>query len=482
MSIPFVILFRTPNGYYFFDVNKNEFVNVQKSSFQYLERLLNGEKSTEPIPEELAKLQGCGYLATKSSVEEIRHPYSKFISTFLDRKLPKITLQLTQNCNFRCKYCVYSEEHNMKQRTHSNKRMSWETAKKAVDFLLAHSADSPDVNIGFYGGEPLLEFPFIQQIVEYSERVFSGKKLTFNITTNGSLLTDEIIRYFEKHDVSLMISLDGPKEINDKNRVFADGRGTFETVMDHIARVREIAPKYAEKLQISMVMDPLDDFDCINAICLEGHDINQLNIMASIVDQEYDGKETEFSEAYTYKFEYQRFLSILSALNRFPKSKVSPIVYHTIASTIADNVKFDAVRGLRKIDAPSGPCVPGQMRLFIDTSGRFFPCERVSEKSPAMCIGRLDKGFDFEQTDHLLNIAKLTEKTCKNCWCFRYCTICAKKCDVGASELSGDAKLSFCQESKDMAYSKLRQYLLFRELPFFYADQTRLVRKEGTVA
>ncbi len=58
-------------------------------------------------------------------------------------------MQLTQNCNFRCKYCIYSETHNTRQRSHSTERMTWETAKKAIDFLREHSVDSPEVNIGF---------------------------------------------------------------------------------------------------------------------------------------------------------------------------------------------------------------------------------------------------------------------------------------------------------------------------------------------
>ena len=70
-----------------------------------------------------------------------------------------------------------------------------------------------------------------------------GKKLTFNITTNGTMLNDEMIYFFQDHDVSLMISLDGPKEINDKNRVFANGKGTFDTVAKQISRIREIAPQ-----------------------------------------------------------------------------------------------------------------------------------------------------------------------------------------------------------------------------------------------
>lgn len=135
-----------------------------------------------------------------SCIKEVRHVYADYLDVFLTRKLAKITLQLTQNCNFRCKYGIYSETHNLRQRSHSTERMTFETAKKAIDFLWKHSVDSPDVNIGFYGGEPLLEFPLLKKAVKYSERLFEGKNLTFSVTTNGTLLNDEIIRLGERLD------------------------------------------------------------------------------------------------------------------------------------------------------------------------------------------------------------------------------------------------------------------------------------------
>lgn len=431
------------------------------------------------MPQELKDLQAQGYLTSQSVVREIRHPYSKFLGTFLDRKLGKVTLQLTQNCNFRCKYCIYSEESSRRQRSHSTARMSWAVAKQAIDFLWTHSVDSKSVNVGFYGGEPLLEFPLLQRVVEYSEERFSGKELTFNITTNGTLLTDEMIHYFQAHNVSMMISLDGPKEINDRNRVFADGRGTYDAVMERIARIKEIAPDYANTLRISMVMDPENDFDCINAIYLEGDALDRLSIMSTIVSRDYDEDAVVFSEEYSWKYEYQRFLAILASFGRFLEDAVSPIAQQSVVSALNDNLSIEGSPNLKSIDTPSGPCVPGQLRLFVDVNGRFFPCERVSESSSAMCIGTLDRGFDVEQADRILNVGCLTEAECIQCWCFRYCTLCAKKADDGSNELSAEAKLSSCGEAKVMAYSMLRNYLLFKEIPVFYSAQIRRNDQEG---
>lgn len=276
-----------------------------------------------------------------------------------------------------------------------------------------------------------------------------------------------------------MISLDGPKEINDRNRVFADGRGTYDIVIEHIARVKEIAPEYAGKLYISMVMDPSNDFDCIISIFLEANAFDKQKVMAAIVDRDYDGVEVEFSEEYAWKSAYHQFLATVAHFGRFPEGEVSPITSRSLSAALGDHSKIKAFAGLYPIDAPSGPCVPGQMRPFVDVNGRLFPCERVSETSPAMCIGTLDDGFELRNADRLLNVGHLTESACRQCWCFRYCGMCAKKADVGVGELSAEAKLSSCEQFRGMAYSKLRQYILFKEVPAFYAAQTRCVGEEG---
>lgn len=479
MRKPIIVLFSTPNRNYVFDVNKNEVIPLSDDSYAYLQQVLRGKGADLPVPPQVHALKEQGYCATDSCVKEVRHVYADYLDVFLTRKLSKITLQLTQNCNFRCKYCIYSETHNLRQRSHSTERMTLETAKKAIDFLWKHSVDSPDVNIGFYGGEPLLEFPLLKKAVEYSERLFEGKNLTFSVTTNGTLLNDEIISFFQEHDVSLMISLDGPKEINDKNRVFANGKGTFDTVAKQIGRIREIAPQYAAKLQISMVMDPSNDFDCINEICLDDSEFRTLSLQPAIVERDAGENEVVFSEEYTWKFEYQRFLSILSYYNRFPQDEVSPIARRSLLSAMKDYEQIEAGAALRKIDAPAGPCIPGQLRLFVNVHEQLFPCERVSEKSSAMCIGTLDDGFYLERAQAILNVGKLTGESCKSCWCFRYCTLCAKKADDGSGQLSAEEKLSHCKEARAGAYSQFCEYLLMKEIPTYYAEQMRCSDEKG---
>ena len=125
--------------------------------------------------------------------------------------------------------------------------MSWDTAKKAIDFFLKRNIELPEIIIGFYGGEPLLEFDLIKKCVEYVESIVEGKKVFFNITTNGTLLTDEVVDFFVEKDFKLSISLDGSQKEHDVNRKFRDGSGSFNTIINNIKRIKTRYPQYNKK-------------------------------------------------------------------------------------------------------------------------------------------------------------------------------------------------------------------------------------------
>jgi len=344
--------------------------------------------------------------------------------------------------------------------------MSYNTAKKAIDFLWEHSVDSKRVNIGFYGGEPLLEFELIKKITRYAEFRFAGKELSFNITTNGSLINDENIQYFLDHDISITISLDGPKEINDKNRVFADGTGTFDIVVQKLKMLQKKYKEYSKRIQISMVIDPLNDFDCINSITVNCDDIDFTGLNATIVND--TDKDVEFSEAYIIKSEYNLFLAYLSYLNLLPEHYISPIASNSMSRIKQDIDLFTPTPGIPSKIAPSGPCIPGKIRLFVDTDGKLYPCERVPEVE-ALCIGSLSYGFDIEKCKDILNIGKLTPNECRNCWAFKNCSLCVKQTFDGTI-LSGEEKLKKCKISRYTAFRKLINFVTFFEIPEYYKD------------
>ncbi len=469
-KLPFIYPLSTPNGKYIYDVNRNEVISVSGKVYQALKSILNKEisKVDADVLEEIKIIRDVGYLSD-NKVEVIEHPILPYLKTYLERKLQKITLQITQGCNLRCSYCIYSENTNEKQRSHSSKRMSLDTCKQAVDFLLNHSIDNDNVNIGFYGGEPLIEFELIQKIVLYAEQAFVGKNLSFNITSNGTLLNDKIIDFFVQHNIRLMISIDGPPEIHDSNRKFAlTGKGSFETILYNLEKIKIKYPDYIKKSSISMVIDPKNNLNDINALFTKYEILKDMNIVSSIVDVEYSlTKKTIFSEEFIKDRNYQLFLAYLGKSGRLDMDYIMPLLREDIDRL---DMKIDTMSNCKSLPrkaAPSGPCIPGQLRLFVNADGFFHPCERVSELSNIMQIGSLNEGFNYEKAGQLLNICSITSEECRNCWAFHHCTICARMVD-DSDRFSSDLKLKQCDTVRASLKNDLLSMILFEEIKSLY--------------
>lgn len=179
MNKPFVHMLTTPLNKYVFDVNTNQLIQVGDKLYDYL---LNIEKNPdseydEPDPDikrQMETLSSLGYLSCKHP-KRMKHNQSDLIEYHLNDNIAQMILQVTQQCNFRCAYCPYTLAEFDSQRGHTSKTMTLSTAKAAVNFFAEHSSNQDDVCIGFYGGEPLLEFELIKQIVSYSENVLQEK-------------------------------------------------------------------------------------------------------------------------------------------------------------------------------------------------------------------------------------------------------------------------------------------------------------------
>lgn len=163
---PNILPVKMPAENYIYDACRNEFVPVGNELFKYILHLLGKNEESQCFnrntKEQYDKLIEKGYFQNKY-ISKIYHPYTDCLELLLQRNMSQILLQVTQSCNFRCTYCIYTASIDGMQRKHNNKHMSWDTAKKAVDYLWQHSIDSDTVTIGFYGGEPLLEFDLIKK-------------------------------------------------------------------------------------------------------------------------------------------------------------------------------------------------------------------------------------------------------------------------------------------------------------------------------
>ncbi|MGE5630833.1 MAG: Cys-rich peptide radical SAM maturase CcpM [Caulobacteraceae bacterium] len=459
----YVHFFQTRDNNYVYDVNTNSILKVSKEIYDYLKQNIDGCKEyfNEQMEQEIGKMLSAGFLSSKR-MSEVEHPYSELLPYFIKNALSTITLQVTQQCNLRCNYCAYSGTYE--NRTHSDKIMSFEIAQKGIDFLIQNSSEAYKLNISFYGGEPLLMYELIKSCVSYAKKEAVGKDIRFSMTTNGTLLNDSIIEFLVENDFHLLISLDGPEEIHDKNRRFAaNGQGTFKVIMNNIARFKNKYPDYVKKnIAFNAVLDGTTDFNCMNDFFCTYEDIKEFRTNINSIADKYLKKNVDVYKRYSIQQRYERFKYMLYKVNKLDMGFTSKLLNKEFTKFEDRLYKRKYSKSISEKEHHGGPCVPAVKKLFMDINGVFYPCERVSELSEPMKIGSVYEGLDVDKMRNILNIGKLTENTCKNCWAYRFCYLCAVQAD-NLTELSAEKKLSNCRNVRFKTEEDFKDYCMLME-------------------
>jgi uncharacterized protein len=167
--------------------------------------------------------------------------------------LTSLVLNVANKCNLHCTYCYEPEGAKYGP---APVQMDQDTAQASVDFLFQRAGKSQEVNVIFFGGEALLNFKLMRQVVAYAaeQGQTRGKKVDFSLTTNGTLLTDEIIDFFQEHRFGLTISIDGPKDLHDKRRSFLTARGERKGSYDLILpRLQRLLQRYTARPIVARV-------------------------------------------------------------------------------------------------------------------------------------------------------------------------------------------------------------------------------------
>lgn len=282
---PNIHIFVEHKKYYLYDVNINAVVTIPYELYEFFSLWGKEDEKeiTADIEEDISFLMEQGFLTEKKKISSIKHYETDTLKDLYMYNMGNVILQVTQNCNLRCEYCVYSGSYI--NRVHTNKRMSFETAVKTIDFLAAHSLNCNEVSIGFYGGEPLLEIELIKKAVSYAKEVFGEKKVNFNMTTNATLLNMDIADFLVQNDFNITISLDGPRNIHNKNRIFANSnKGTFDLIMENIALIREKYPFFDKKISFNAVIDLKQNVSCTNEFFLNYDTVKGLNVNGTFIN------------------------------------------------------------------------------------------------------------------------------------------------------------------------------------------------------
>ena len=206
-----------------------------KLSFEETAKILSEKYALEEVETALAEcreLKEEGMLFT----EDI---YKDAISHFKEREtvVKALCLHIAHDCNLACRYCFAEEGEYHGRRA----LMSFEVGKKALDFLIANSGNRKNLEVDFFGGEPLMNWDVVKQLVAYGreQEKLHNKNFRFTLTTNGVLLDDEIMEFANKEMGNVVLSIDGRKEIHDYMRPFRKGKGSYELIVPKFQKFAE---------------------------------------------------------------------------------------------------------------------------------------------------------------------------------------------------------------------------------------------------
>ncbi|MCL2284802.1 MAG: Cys-rich peptide radical SAM maturase CcpM, partial [Firmicutes bacterium] len=426
--------------------------------------------------EVLQAFQDKGY-CLPGKLRKIQHPDYPMLEYHLKNSIAQLTMQITQSCNLFCSYCSYSGLYN--NRTHANKHMSYETMCKCVDFVMMHSRDLERITLGFYGGEPLLALDNIMECVEYVRENYPERNVFYTLTTNGTQFTDECATFLQDNNFSVLISLDGPAFIHDQHRKFADGTGSFDTVMKAVEYLKEYFPALYKKISFNTVVSPGKDYKCIKDFFDAETVFKDSTTRTAMVNTLGTNEEISYDDAFFITYRREMMKLLLYSLGFLSLKSVSKMFYSEWIGLEHQRKQFDTYMEMPEVAHHGGPCLPGARRLFVDVNGNFYPCERVSETSSATQIGHIDTGFDIDKARKVLNIGELTVDECLGCWNLIYCGICAAHAD-NETGLDKDTKLRSCAAMRATTLITMKTLCLLKEMGV-NMEEVKLYEEVGSV-
>ncbi len=315
-----------------------------------------------------------------------------------------LCLHIAHTCNLNCSYCFASQG-----KYHGDRAvMSFEVGKQALDFLVANSGTRRNLEVDFFGGEPLMNFQVVKDLVAYARSIEhdTGKNFRFTLTTNGMLIDDDVIDFANRECSNVVLSLDGRKEIHDRFRVDFAGNGSWEKIVPKFQKlVKERGGKgyYMRGTFTHANPDFLEDIKVMLSL-----GFNELS-MEPVVAAEGDPSALTEKDLEIVMEQYEKLAELM--IQR--RKEGNPFTFYHYM-----------------IDLTGGPCIykrisgcgSGTEYMAVTPWGDLYPCHQfVGEEK--FRLGDIWKGVENTKIqDDFMACNVYARKECRNCWARLYCS------------------------------------------------------------
>ena len=356
------------------------------------------------------------------------------IDRYLSSNVTYFTFEMTQQCNFRCGYCCYSG-HYRGMRTHSEKDMSRNTLIGAINYVKKHAKEQSQVFLSFFGGEALLRKNEIDYTLRNLKNYF-GNNIIFDLSTNGSLLSDDNVDWICSYDnLNISVSIDGCKEVHDKNRKFANGQNTYDLVYENLLRFKQQRPKeYGERVKLLLTIGSLKDIELIgNSFPTFEPIIGNNKIFISHIIPNIE-KKLYYRDSYEDKL-----LFCDTAIAHYNEGRRD--IYTILLEELLDKTKYKGIIEKQK-KIPLGTCLNDMYSTFISSDGLLYACEKFGVNQS---IGDIWHGIDIKLAKKLSIKYSLRKSIiCGDCPVIEYCNRCISDLKMTIGEMR-----FICQDMKE---------------------------------
>ena len=335
--------------------------------------------------------------------------YRPFADMLTEAPIKSMCLNISHDCNLRCEYCFAAQG----DFGHGRKLMPFEVGKAAIDFLIKHSANRHNLELDFFGGEPLMAWDTVKATVDYARSIEKqhGKNFRFTITTNGVLLDDEKIEYINNEMSNCVLSIDGRKEVNDNIRITANNKGCYDLIM----------PKF-KKLVEGRTKEGRTDYYARGTFTK--YNLDFVEDVLHIAEQGF----------------YQLSVEPVTAPEEEPYAiteKDLPVIfkgYDRLYDIMADSVKKTGRKPFNffhfMIDLQQGPCAIKRLRgcgcgneyVAVTPDGEIFPCHQFVGIDEWKMGNIYDGKVDEKIADLFAKTHIYSKEGCSDCWARFYCS------------------------------------------------------------